>query len=109
MAQAGRSRGSTDQRPPHAAGRGAARDCAGMIVVAVLSSVHLGRPASGGVSVRIAVGTAALAAIALIWLPPVVRLLALTGGGFKAFGFEASTGGLRDAPEALIASLARIR
>jgi len=82
---------------------------AGLIIVAVLSSVHIEHPASGGISVHVAVGTAALVAIALIWLPAVVRLLSLTGGGFKAFGIEASTGGIRDVPEGLIAGLARIR
>ena len=82
---------------------------AGLIIVAVLSSVHVAHPASGGINVRVALGTPALVAIALIWLPAVVRLLSLTGGGFKAFGIEASTGGIRDVPEALIAGLARIR
>jgi hypothetical protein len=80
-----------------------------MIFVAIVSSVEVARPASGGISVHVGIGTAALAAIALIWLPAVLRLFALTGGGFKAFGFEASAGGLANAPELLIVLLANIR
>ena len=80
-----------------------------MILLAIVSSIDLRRPASGGYSLHFGVGTAALVAIALLWLPPVLRLLSLTGGGLKAFGLEASAGGLRNAPDALIVGLARIR
>jgi hypothetical protein len=80
-----------------------------MIAVAVISAVDFGRDAGGGVTLHVEVDTATLAAIALIWLPAVLRLLSLTGGGFKAFGIEASTGGLANAPEALIVGLAQIR
>jgi hypothetical protein len=79
-----------------------------MVVVAVISAVDFDRRAGGGVSLHIEVDTATLAAIALIWLPAVLRLLSLTGGGVKAFGIEASTGGLANA-DALVVGLAEIR
>jgi hypothetical protein len=79
-----------------------------MVAVAVISAVDFGRQAGGGVDLHVEVDTVTLAAIALIWLPAVLRLLSLTGGGFKAFGIEASTGGLANA-DALIVGLAQIR
>jgi hypothetical protein len=65
-----------------------------MIVVAVATSVTVSKTASGAVVFHIAVGTAALGAIALLWLPGLLRLLSLTGGKGAAFGVEASVGGL---------------
>ena len=79
-----------------------------MIVVAVISAVDVDREPGGGVSLHVEVGSATLAAIALIWLPAVLRLLSLTGGGVKAFGVEASTGGLANA-DALVVGFAEIR
>jgi hypothetical protein len=80
-----------------------------MIALAIASSIDVTRPAGGGVSVHIAFGTVAIAAIALIWLPALLRLLSLTGGTFKAGGVEASASGLLGAPEDLIDRLVNIR
>jgi hypothetical protein len=80
-----------------------------MVALAAASSVTVSKTASGAVVFHIAVGTQALGAIALLWLPGLLRLLSLTGGRGAAFGVEASVGGLKDAPEELIAGLARIR
>ncbi len=66
-----------------------------MVLVAVLTSISVTRAQDGRyVVASISVGTLALVSLALIWLPPVLRLLLLTGGSLKAGGMEASTGGL---------------
>lgn len=82
---------------------------AAMIAVAVASSVDVNRPAHGGTAVHVAVGTVAMIAVALIWLPALIRLLSLTGGQLKAAGVEASAAGLLGSSEALVQGLARIR
>jgi hypothetical protein len=79
-----------------------------MTALAIVSSLKIGRPAGGGVAIDVEVGTVAVAALALIWLPCVVHLLALTGGTLKAGGVEASAGGLLNAEE-LVQRLTSIR
>jgi hypothetical protein len=79
-----------------------------MIALAVASSFEVTRPAAGGIDTTIHVGTGALIAVALIWLPPLLRLISLTGGRFKAAGVEAAAPGLLGSPEELIKRLANI-
>lgn len=79
-----------------------------MAVVAVASAVRIQHPSSGGVTVDEGVSTVTLTAIALIWLPAVVRLLSMTGFALKGFGLEASSGGIANVDE-LIVGLAAIK
>lgn len=65
-----------------------------MVAAAVLSSVDASRSSRGEISLHLEFGTAALVALALIWLPVLLRLLLLTGGTLKAAGLEASATGL---------------
>ena len=66
-----------------------------MVLVAVLTSISVTRSKDGQYAVTsISVGALALVALALIWLPPILRLLLLTGGSVKTGGMEASAGGL---------------
>ena len=58
---------------------------------------------------HISVGPTTLVAVALIWLPTAVRLLALAGGSVKAGGLEASSTGLMQAPERFIEDLTELR
>lgn len=82
---------------------------AAMVALAVVSSVELSRPADGDIVLHVAVGPIAVAALALIWLPALLRLLSLTGGHLKAAGVEASAGGLLGTSEELVRQLADIR
>jgi hypothetical protein len=77
--------------------------------LAVLSSVSVEHPASGGWGIDINVDTATVGIVALVWLPALLRLLSLTGGKVKAAGVEASSGGLLGSPENLIEDLTEIR
>jgi hypothetical protein len=79
------------------------------LALAAVSSVSVDRVATGAFVVHFAVGATTIGAVALYWLPAVLRLLSLTGGRGKVLGVEAAAGGLASAPEALIAGLARIR
>lgn len=79
-----------------------------MVIVAVVSAVDVTRAANGDVAVQFGVETATIGAIALIWLPALLRLLSLTGGSLKAAGVEASASGLLSADD-LIDTLATIR
>lgn len=65
-----------------------------MIALAVLSSVHVHGGTSGDYAVDISVGTLAIVAVGLIWLPALLRLLLLTGGSLKAGGVEAAAAGM---------------
>ena len=79
-----------------------------MVIVAIVSAVDVTRAANGDVSVHVGVGTVTIGAIALIWLPALLRLLSLTGGSLKAAGVEASAGGLLSTDD-LIDTLTTIR
>lgn len=79
-----------------------------MLFIGLLSCFAVGHPASGGVRVSFEVGTTAVIAFGLIWLPALVRLLALTGGRVKAAGIEASSGGLLGTSDELIRELAEV-
>lgn len=79
------------------------------LALAAVSAVSVDRVATGAFVVHFAVGATTIGAVALYWLPAVLRLLSLTGGRGKVLGVEAAAGGLASAPEALIAGLARIR
>jgi len=78
-------------------------------VLAVLSSITVEHPASGGWGVDVNVDAATIGIVALVWLPALLRLLSLTGGKVKAAGVEASSGGLLGSPENLIEDLTEIR
>lgn len=79
-----------------------------MAVIAVVSAVNIQHPRSGGVVIDEGIGAVTLAAIALIWLPAVVRLLSMTGFALKGFGFEASSGGIANVDE-LVVGFAKIK
>jgi hypothetical protein len=79
-----------------------------MVIVAVVSAVDLSRAPNGDLAFHVGVDAVAIGAIALIWLPALLRLLSLTGGSLKAAGVEASAGGLLS-PDDLIDTLASIR
>jgi hypothetical protein len=66
----------------------------GMVVVAIVASVDVTRPTHGRIALHVGFGTVAMAAVALIWLPALLRLVALTGGSLKAGGVEAQATGL---------------
>jgi hypothetical protein len=68
----------------------------GMVVVAIVASIDVTRPSHGRIALHIGFGTVAMAALALIWLPALLRLVALTGGSLKAGGVEAKAMGLLD-------------
>ena len=79
-----------------------------MVIVAVVSAVDLTRAPNGDVGFHVAVGAVAVGAVALIWLPSLIRLLSITGGSLKAAGMEASAGGLLNTNE-LVKTLAGIK
>ena len=79
-----------------------------MVIVAIVSAVDVTRAPNGDVAFHVGVDAVAIGAIALIWLPALLRLLSLTGGSLKAAGVEASAGGLLSADD-LIDTLANIR
>lgn len=64
-------------------------------VAAVLSTVQVSvKPAGSEVTMQMSLITVLL--VALIWLPALVRVIALAGGGIKTPAGEASSGGLLD-------------
>jgi hypothetical protein len=79
-----------------------------MVIVAVVSAVDLSRAPNGDLAFHVGVDVVAIGAIALIWLPALLRLLSITGGSLKAAGVEASAGGLLSSSD-LIDTLANIR
>jgi hypothetical protein len=81
----------------------------GMAILGLASCFSIDHPASGGVRVEFGVSTTSIGLFALIWLPAALRLLALTGGKFKAAGIEASSDGLLGNSEDLIERLAGVR
>src|SRR5262245_17500091 len=64
-----------------------------MIGVAILATLDVSRASGGSVTVAFKVGTTALIALALMWLPMLLRIFALAGGSVKAGGLEASMPG----------------
>ena len=80
-----------------------------MVVLAVLSSIGVDHADGEGWSVDFEVGVITLGALALIWLPAVLRLLSLAGGKVKGAGVEVSSGGLIGTAEGLISDLTEIR
>jgi hypothetical protein len=65
-----------------------------MILLAIVTSVDIARPRAGELSVSVDAGALALASVALIWLPALLKVLLLTGGSVKAGGVEASAPGM---------------
>lgn len=81
----------------------------GALVVVALGSMVDVTVTEKGADWHLSVGPTTLVAVALIWLPTAVRLLALAGGSVKAGGLEASSTGLMQAPERLIEDLTELR
>jgi len=68
---------------------------AGVIAItAILSAFELGTTADGRVTAAFRINAITVGLMALLWLPAVLRFIALAGGGLKALGVEASTPGL---------------
>jgi hypothetical protein len=80
-----------------------------MLALGLASCLSITHPADGGWEVSFAVTTTTVGIFALIWLPALIRLLALTGGRIKAAGVEATTGGLIGSSEDLIQGLTGAR
>lgn len=77
-------------------------------VAALLSAVDLARASGGGWTLHIAVNGTTVGIVALFWLPPLIRVLALTGGRLKALGGEANLNGLLDASRPASTALAAL-
>jgi hypothetical protein len=65
-----------------------------MVIAALLSAIHIDVSSAGRVSGSFAPSALTGILIALIWLPALIRVIALAGGGLKTPAGEASTGGL---------------
>lgn len=65
-----------------------------MAIAAVLSALHVSVTAQGDVSGSFGPSALTGILIALVWLPALVRVVAIAGGGVKTPAGEASTGGL---------------
>jgi len=65
-----------------------------MLVVALLSSLHLTVTSRGAVSGSFGLSALTGILLALIWLPALLKVITLAGGGVKTPAGEASTGGL---------------
>ena len=72
-----------------------------MSIVAVLSAFDIQRTEGGDLSVQFTIGTTTLIALALIWLPMLLRVAAMLGGSVKAGGIEANIAGLLSQSEAI--------
>jgi hypothetical protein len=68
---------------------------------ALLSAFNVKRETGGHWTVELAMSTTTLVLLALIWLPALVRVIALSGGGFKTPAGEASTAGLLEILQSL--------
>lgn len=73
----------------------------GMLVTALLTAVHVDRAPNGDFAVEFDVGNTTLVALALIWLPMLLKVFALAGGSFKAAGMEASVLGVLNESDAI--------
>jgi hypothetical protein len=78
-------------------------------VVALLSSVEIDHASENGWGVHFEISAITLGAVALVWLPALLRLLSLTGGKLKGAGLEVSSEGLMGSPERMISDLTVIR
>ncbi len=65
-----------------------------MCLLAAVAALDVATIEGGGVRWHVSVGVVSLIAIALIWLPSLLRYVFLAGGSIKAAGVEASTSGL---------------
>jgi hypothetical protein len=72
-----------------------------MLVAAVLAALDVKRSTHGDYAIGFHVRTASLVALALIWLPLLLRVFALVGGSFKAAGVEASVRGVLPQADAI--------
>lgn len=72
-----------------------------MLVASVLTAVHVDRAANGDITVIFDVGNATLVALALIWLPMLLKVFALAGGSLKAGGVEANIPGVLSESDAI--------
>lgn len=72
-----------------------------MAVAALFTAVQIDRAANGEIAVSFGVGTETLVALALIWLPMLLRVFALVGGSFKAGGVEANLPGFLSHDDAI--------
>lgn len=70
-----------------------------MAIVALVSSLDVNLPESGGIHWHVSVSAITLISIALIWLPTALRPMSLTGGSVKAAAVEASAARILQAPE----------
>jgi hypothetical protein len=82
---------------------------AGLTFVAVAAAIDTTLPETGGTRWHLAIGTTSLIALALIWLPTAIRLIALVGGSVKAGGVEASAAGILRSPDQVVDDFAAIR
>jgi hypothetical protein len=78
-----------------------------MITVAVVSAVHINIDAKHHATGSFAVGTLTAVALGLIWLPALVTVLGVSGGGLKTPAGEATTPGLAKLLEHVPADLKR--
>jgi hypothetical protein len=65
-----------------------------VVVAACLTACHVSVASDGNVNGSFAPGTLTGVLIALIWLPALLRVIAIAGGGVKTPAGEASTTGL---------------
>lgn len=67
---------------------------AGVMVAVVASLFHIARAADGALTVEFRVTTTTTLLLALAWLPALLAVLAVAGGGVRTPAGEATTGGL---------------
>lgn len=72
-----------------------------MVVSAVLTAVHVDRAANEDITVSFDVGAPTLVAMALIWMPMLLKVFALAGGSLKAGGVEANILGVLSEADAI--------
>ena len=65
-----------------------------VLVAALLSTISVERKPGGGWSVDFHITTVTAVLVGLVWLPAVIRLVALAGGGVKTPAGEFTTGGI---------------
>lgn len=74
---------------------------AAMLVASVLAALDIRRSSEGTYAMGFHPSTPSLIALALIWLPLLLRVFALVGGSLKAAGMEASVPGVLSQTEAI--------
>ncbi len=80
---------------------------AAVVAGAVVSCFKVTRGPAGHWSVELAVTTTTVVLLSLLWLPALIRVIALTGGGLKTPAGEATTVGLVDILHLVDPELAR--